>query len=127
MPDPSEFDVDFEKVTNGGVASVDEVLDCLTDPFRRLVVYYCREERVATVEELATQIAARDSDVPPREVSDDQRKKYEIRLVHTHLPRLTSSKIIEYDQRSQTVRYDDPPRMLDWLLQALARLEARNR
>lgn len=123
LPDLPEFDGDFEQATNEGAASVDEVLDCLSHPVRRQALYYCQENQIAKVSELAKHIAAMENNVPVQKISDEQRKQFETQLVHTHLPKLVESNILEYDRRSLTVRYDDPPRILDWLLQALAKLE----
>lgn len=127
LPDLPELDGAFEDATNGGVTSIDEVLDCLSDPIRRNTLYYCRQNEIATVEELAEHVAGWKNDISPHEVPDEQRKRYETQLVHTHLPKLVEANVLEYDRRSLTLRYEDPPRKVDWLLQALAKLEGWDR
>lgn len=107
----------------GGVITLDTVFDCLRHPRRRFVLYYLRECEVVTVDELAEQIAAQEADTPPEEVDADQRKSIETNLVHVHLPKLADTLMIEYDRRSNTIRYTEPPRVLDEILCLIAQYE----
>lgn len=113
----------IELETNGGSATLREVLEALADPRRRLVLYYLRDEGTATVDELARQIAAREADAPPEDVPEDRRKRLATELTHTHLPALADSLIVEYDRRSSTVSYSHPPGLLEEVLGLLARLD----
>jgi DNA-binding transcriptional ArsR family regulator len=123
MPDYPEFEEDIAKLSDGGVISVDEVLQCLSNPVRRHILYYCRENEVTNLTELAQHIVALDDDVGPEETADDSLERCKVNLVHNHLPKLMDTNALEYDRRSKTIRYDDPPRLFDWLLRALARIE----
>ncbi|MFA9416469.1 hypothetical protein [Natrinema sp. HArc-T2] len=60
------------------------------------------EEDVATVEELTENLLEHD------EISDD-RRHITIKLHHVVLPQLAAQGFIEYDDRSQTVRYRELP------------------
>jgi DNA-binding transcriptional ArsR family regulator len=109
----------------GGITSVEEVFKSLLKPRRRFVLYSLRDEEVATVTELAQEIAAWENGIPPAHVDDDQQKRIATSLAHNHLPQMADSLFIEYDRRSNTARYSDPPVLLDEVLQLLDQLENR--
>ncbi len=101
---------------DGGKTTVDAVFECLRHPRRRFILSYLREHEMATVEELARQVAAWEAGVPPDEVAEPHRERVTTALVHTHLPKLADEVFIEYDRRSNDVRFTDPPEMLRELL-----------
>lgn len=109
--------------SNGGVPSFDEVLKALSNSRRRAILYHVRDEQVATVDELARHVVAGELDVLPENVPADRHEQAMSDLVHVHLPQLVDALCIEYDLRSQTVTYADPPRLIDKTLEVLARLE----
>ena len=109
----------------GGITSIDEVLECLTSSRRRSILYHMQDNEVEDIDELATQVAAWEDAVAPEKVTADNRKRVETQLVHTHLPKLADAQFVEYDRRSDTVRYREPPRLLYTVLQLLARLEGK--
>lgn len=109
--------------TNGGTITLDRILDSLTRPRRRFVLYYLQDHEIATVEELARQIAAHEANVSPEAVTDADRDRIASQLTHSHLPNLADATIVEYDPRSRTVRYREPPALLETILRLLARLE----
>lgn len=111
---------------DGGITSLDEVLDCLTSSKRRILLYYLQDNDIADVDELVDQVAAREEDVSPEEVTADHRQRVETQLVHTHLPKLADAQFIEYDRRSSTVRYTEPPSLLRTILRLLARVEGES-
>lgn len=113
--------------TDGGVIALGEVLDCLTSSRRRHILYYLQEHEVVDVDELATQIASREGDIPPQEVTSDHHERIATSLVHTHLPKLADTELIEYDRRSNAIRYANSPSILDKILQLLAQLENEQR
>lgn len=108
---------------NGGITSFEEVLDCLTSRRRRFLLYYLQENETGDVEELAIQIAAWEAEIPLDEVSTDHRERVMSQLVHAHLPKLADAQFIEYDRRSETVRYTEPMTLLDRVLRLLSQLE----
>ena len=114
---------EYEDGGEGGGITLDTVFDCLRHPRRRFVLYYLRECEVVTMDELAEQIAAQETDTPPEEVDADQRKPIETNLVHVHLPKLADTLIIEYDRRSNTIRHTELPQVLDEILCLIAQYE----
>ncbi|WP_435151493.1 DUF7344 domain-containing protein [Haladaptatus sp. DFWS20] len=87
---------------------LDTVFDALSNGERRRMVQYLTEatDGTATVEELAA-------------LGDDPTQS-KVRLRHIHLPRLSATKVVEYDERSETVRYRGSPfleRVLDCCLE----------
>ncbi|GAA0248191.1 hypothetical protein ACFFQF_06790 [Haladaptatus pallidirubidus] len=73
------------------------VFNALSDSERRRVIHYLTKtsDGTATVDELAT-------------LGNDFAGN-EVRLRHIHLPHLDGTKLIEYDERTETVRYRDHP------------------
>lgn len=122
--DDSESDDDEDGVNllarwrelDTGITTFDEVAEAVTDPTRRFLLYRLRDLEVATVEELAREVAAREADADPEAVPEDALEAAKIELSHTHLPKLAASNIVEYDRRSATVRYADPPFLLETVI-----------
>lgn len=108
---------------DGGVTSLEVVFDCLTHPKRRVMLYYLQHHEIVTVNELARHVAGWDAGVPPDEVDPEHRDGIASELVHSHLPKLRDASFIEYDQRSKTIRYTDPPELLAEVLRLLAELD----
>lgn len=108
---------------DSGITSLDEIFECLRHPKRRFVLYHLRECEVLTVDELARQVAAWEGEVPPEEVEPDTRKRAATNLIHIHLPKLSDTMFIEYDQRSKTLRYTEPPELLDEVLNLIGQFE----
>lgn len=84
---------------------VDELLTVLADPHCRSVIFYFRNTsaEAATVADLAAEVETQTTE---EEIASQ--------LHHSTLPRLEDAGIVEYDARSNTVRYLDPvdPHML---------------
>ena len=72
-----------------------EIARHLAHPSRRHVLSLVSEKEPCSVDELATSVAARETDGPP---GDDQTHATAIELVHDHLPRLDDIGVIEYDR-----------------------------
>jgi hypothetical protein len=123
--DSTHEDVEMKVEGGDGITTLEEVFRCLRKRRRRFVLYYLQDEEVATVHELAQEIAAWENEIPREQVDDDQQERIAVSLSHTHLPQLADSLFVEYDRRSNTVRYTEPPALLDEVLQLLKRLENR--
>lgn len=69
-------------------------------------------EQVATTEELVEHIHTSKA-----EQSDETRDRNQLttELHHVHLPKLTDEGVIEYDPRSQQLRYHGEKRLEEWL------------
>lgn len=111
---------------DGGITTLDEVLHCLSSSRRRTVLYHLQDVEIADVDELAKRVAANERDSSTGEVPAPHRKKVETQLVHNHLPKMAEAQLVEYDRRSSTVRYREPPGLLSTVLELLARLEGRS-
>lgn len=109
--------------TNGGIATLSEVLNALAHPRRRIALYYLQTHQRATVDELARQIVAWELEGSPDDVPADARERVMTELVHIHLPQLADSLFVEYDPRSQMVMYTEPPALLETVLEVLAQFE----
>jgi len=97
--------------------SVDEVLLALADERRRLAVQYFKEatDRTASCDELAAYVCGKGS-------VDHRIENMEARLHHVDLPKLAEAGLIEYDSRSNTVRYQ-PLRSVEPIVDAIEELK----
>jgi len=101
--------------TENGGPFVDAVFDALADWRRREVVEYFLDTdgSTATIEELALFLAAYEPDG-----SGGGSRPYD-ELVHaltqTHLPRLESTGVLDFDRRSGTVRYEGQATVEKWI------------
>lgn len=80
--------------------SIDATLRALADEHRRVTIRYLMgtPDGTASFDELRDHVTAHSSgDDGPRDVA--------IRLHHVHLPLLVDADIVDYDPRSETVRY----------------------
>ncbi|MCU4743728.1 ArsR family transcriptional regulator [Halobacteria archaeon AArc-m2/3/4] len=91
-----------------------EFLTLLADHHRRIVLSTLRNsaDDVATVRELAIEVSGRGSVGEERAI---------LELRHSTLPRLADSGVVEYDERSETVRYQ-PHCGLELLLDCVVEL-----
>ena len=80
----------------------DELLATLADARRRAVLAYLRDspDDVATVRTLTDDIDKE---------AHGGKELTAVRLVHSHLPRLDEAGLVEFDERSLTVRYEAGP------------------
>ena len=113
----------FTRQPDGGQTPLDELLDALGHPTRRRVLSHLRDHEVATLDVLASEVAAWEMGAPPDEIPAARRGRAASTLAHTHLPKLARSGCIEYDARSQTARYDDPSSLVDLLVLLLAKFD----
>lgn len=93
--------------------SVDRVLEVLQAAPRRDVLTFLVDEpnRAVHTDELVDHIVA------VRGLSDDpeQRRRVEIQLFHYHLPKLADEGVIEFDPRSDVLRYTPDDAIERWL------------
>lgn len=71
---------------------VDEVFDLLSNPYRREMIMYLQDNPETTVEEIATHLEE-EHDNGKEESLDEVRAT----LHHSHLPKMDSVDVIEYD------------------------------
>ncbi|WP_266081972.1 DUF7344 domain-containing protein [Haladaptatus caseinilyticus] len=93
------------KSTNSGHPSEEEAVDLLRHEHRRAIITYLDQKPIdcASFGDLVECIISSGS---KRETTlDERREQVAIGLLHNHLPRLADADVLEYDQRSETVRY----------------------
>lgn len=95
-----------------GDVGLDELFEILADGERRRLLGYLQgaDGDVATFSELVEHV----SDEPDA-LSDDDPDRVAVNLHHNHLPKLEAANIVEYDPRSETVRYRGGPVVGDWV------------
>lgn len=92
----------------------DDIFEILSNPRRRMVLYYLRtHDGDADVRELAKEIAAMENDVPIEELTTQQRKRVYVSLYQTHLPKMAQMNTIEYDKEAGTVSLSDQTTDID--------------
>jgi hypothetical protein len=83
----------------------DGVFELLSNHRRRMVLYYLRTRgEPVGIQELATEIASMENDVPAEELTSQQRKRVYVSLYQTHLPKMAEMNTIEYDKDAGEVR-----------------------
>lgn len=88
--------------------NADDVFDVLSNARRRSVITYLHDaDDVVELTELVDWIRTRE----PDRSEEDHREAVAIALHHVHLPKLAASGVIDYDPRSRTIRYREPPEL----------------
>ncbi|WP_227380691.1 helix-turn-helix domain-containing protein [Haladaptatus halobius] len=89
---------------------LDTACELLANATRRSVMQYftAEETAVAELDELIDHIHEKVNDVTGP-------KQARTPLVHMHLPKLADAGVIEYDERSETIRYRDSDRLETFL------------
>lgn len=98
---------------------LDDVVATLTHRRRRFALYHLRDEGILDIDALARQVVAWETDQLPAAVSDDEVEKVLLEFKHSHLSMLRDAGCIEYDERTDVVRYREPPGTLVALLDVL--------
>lgn len=106
----------LEEIETDEGSHLDDVLAALADQRRRYALHYLREEQCASLAEIAEQIAAWEQDRSVDEVSDDTRAEIEIALFHQHLPQLREAGMIDYDEGSKIMAFQEPSEIADLCL-----------
>jgi len=84
--------------------SQDIVFDILSSSRRRYVLYYLRTiGEPVELTDLAEDVAAWENDCSVEELTTQQRKRVYVSLYQTHVPKLESVGLVEYDQDSGEV------------------------
>ncbi len=78
--------------------SLGSLFKLLADPHRRYTMYHLATMDGETVDLSNLVVALSDRVTTPPE-------RLEINLCHVHLPKLADHNLIEYDERSETIRY----------------------
>lgn len=87
---------------------MDEVFDVLSSARRRRLLHALQERGgTARLQDLAVDIAAQEEDTSPEEVGKQEQNRVYISLYQTHVPKLESVGLVEYDSDTQTLRLTD--------------------
>lgn len=98
--------------------SVDALVDALADRRTRYVVsaLESRQENVVPLSDLVDDVAEREVQArASQDDSADHRKRVAIDLHHRSLPKLGDAAVLDYDPRSNTVRYWEDGRIPAYL------------
>lgn len=116
-PDLSEFDA--IPIPH----SFDMVIDSISAPRRRTVLYLMRDRTDPTIslDELVTRVVERETAIPSR-TSPASEKDVRFSLVHRDLPKLEEVGIVSYDPDERLIRYSSNP-ALESCLEYLELLE----
>ncbi|WP_276300309.1 DUF7344 domain-containing protein [Halorussus lipolyticus] len=90
---------------------LDRLFEVLADGHRRRVLAYLADtdDGVAAFSDLVEHVA----DDSAGESTDNERLA--VSLHHTHLPKLADANVVEYDPRSEVVRYRGDGLVTDWV------------
>lgn len=93
------------QTTNTEHLSKEQVVGLLRHKQRRSIIRYFNQKTTdcTSVDDLVEYIVSSDS--RSGTTSTEHRERVRIGLFHNHLPRLADAGVLEYDQRSETVRY----------------------
>lgn len=108
--------------SDGGRSPLRRILISLQDAHRRYLLYHLQAEDGSDLEHAARCVAAWDHECDPADVPTDLHDRIKAELYHSHLPKLADLNIVDYDERSGTIRLRDPPNKLDDFLD-LTRIE----
>jgi len=86
----------------------DTVFEILSSSRRRFALYVvCYEGGHMDLDALARRLAAYEEDVQPDAIESEEAKRLYISLYQTHLPKLASAELVDYDREERTVRLTD--------------------
>lgn len=93
--------------------TTDDTFHILQNKRRRAVIRYLkrREVKSATLDELATHIAAQENDVDVSQISSYQRKRVYVSLYQSHLTKMDDFGVIDYDRDRGTIAREDFSRL----------------
>lgn len=108
---------------NGHSSEMGPIYTLLGESRRRYLLYQLVDEEYANVDDLSLQIAAWERGTSIDAVSEEERQRVCISLVHAHLPRLADHGVVDYDLRSGDVVLTDGVTALEPLLEQFKRTE----
>jgi len=97
--------------------SFDTLFDLLADNRRRYALYALTEteDGLADVEMLADEVALWEARTGDAKLTEALRETVADELRETHLPRLADADVVEFDERSDVVRYWRQPTLEEYL------------
>lgn len=109
-----------QSVQNRSELSRDDAFEMLSNRRRRFILHYLQDEdAVATLSDLAEQVAAWENETDIASISASERKTVYTSLQQFHLPKMDETGIIEFDQRAGEVSITDAAQDLDIYLEVV--------
>lgn len=93
-------------------SSLERILATLNDENRRYLLYHLLDEDVSDLDTAARRVAAWKYDCRPDDVPEDVHERTKYKLYHAHVPRLVDLDIVEFDERSEALRFWKTPEKL---------------
>lgn len=94
-------------MVDGGRLSTDALFQILGNSRRRFMISHLyRADEPVDLKELATLIAADEEGTTPEAVTNEERQRVYVSLYQTHLPTLTESGLVSYDENRHTLSLD---------------------
>jgi len=85
------------------ILELDFVFGALGASRRRYLCYLLHEQSEWSLSDLATEVAAWESDGPRHAVSPQEHDQVYLSLYHVHVPKLVNEEILTFDDRTETV------------------------
>jgi len=94
--------------------SKDTIFDILSNPRRRYVLYYLKQESEAIeLTELAEHVAAWENETDVESLENQERKRVYVSLYQTHIPKLADVGLVDYDEDTGTVSLTGDATVMD--------------
>lgn len=104
---------------DGSGSDFDKLFSVMANQRRRYVLYYLHDTARDAVEcSKLAEVVAQWETATGDEPSDDHQEEVKIALQHNHLPKMEAHGIIDYDPRSEMIRYRDDLSKQGWLEEA---------
>jgi hypothetical protein len=97
----AERDLDLD--VSGVVLDLQPVFEVIAHPRRRYLVYTLSEETEWSLDDLATKLAAWETDTSEENIATLTRQELYTSLYHSHIPKLVDLDVIEFDADTETI------------------------
>jgi hypothetical protein len=94
-----DLDVDVSEI----VLELQPVFEAIAHPRRRYLVYTLAEATEWSLDDLATKLAAWETDTPEANIPTLTRQEMYTSLYHAHVPKLVELDVIEFDAVTETI------------------------
>ncbi|WP_458186938.1 DUF7344 domain-containing protein [Haladaptatus sp. NG-WS-4] len=86
---------------------MDYVFQSIGNARRRYLLYTLQSKTEWSVTELATKVAAWETDTPEADVPQEDIDRMYVSLYHAHIPKLVDERVIEFDRERETIKPDE--------------------
>ncbi|WP_231188594.1 DUF7344 domain-containing protein [Haladaptatus sp. DYF46] len=99
-----EHDLDLN--VSESVLELQPTFAAIAHPRRRYLVYTLLEDTAWSLDDLATKLAAWETDTPEADIATLTHQEMYASLYHTHIPKLVDLDVIEFDADTETITPD---------------------